>query len=311
MKQYILSNTQKFEYFFLHKEISNIIYLHDEEDNERLDHVVFLEKKDGDVTGIFIRGMNPFISTNRIFDLDDFNLFASYDELTEHKDNIALKIERIGLFFSAEYNELLGLYLSDADDSTSLFILFLHDQIEVKKGCNKSDAAKIISDRYSNNGFVTYEKKSEEGWRQIKVENCYPEYVTRNVMYSLAEKLHLPEPGEFTQDWEYEVADSSRVDEFISFYENEQLDGDEKFALMIIVISSFNDVLSQKGMEAAIWERIKRNLVMDRHIHMNTILYWADIEAELEDSWAIAPYMREVLSLVTQTSPIHPADQNK
>ncbi len=164
MKQYILSNTQKFEYFFLHKEISNIIYLHDEEDNERLDHVVFLEQKNGEVIGLFIRGMNPFISTNRIFDLDDFNLFASYDELIEHKDSLVFRIEHICLFFSVEYNELLGLYLSDADDSTSLFILFLHDQIDVKKGCNKSDAAKIISDRYSNNGFVTCEKKSEEGW---------------------------------------------------------------------------------------------------------------------------------------------------
>lgn len=126
-----------------------------------------------------------------------------------------------------------------------------------------------------------------------------------------AEKLHLPEPGEFTQDWEYEVADSSRVEEFVSFYENEQLDGDEKFALMIIVISSFNDLLREKGMEIAIWERIKRNLVMDRHIHMNTILYWADIGGELEDSWAIAPNMRAVLNLVTQTSPTLPADQNK
>jgi hypothetical protein len=170
MKQYILSNTQKFEYFFLHKEISNIIYLHDEEDNERLDHVVFLEKKNGDVAGIFIRGMNPFISTNRIFDLDDFNLFASYDELTEHKDNIALRIEHICLFFSAEYNELLGLYISNSDDSTSLFISFLYDQIDVKKGCNTSDAAKIISDRYSDNGFITYEKKSEEGWKEIKLK---------------------------------------------------------------------------------------------------------------------------------------------
>ncbi|MNV91537.1 hypothetical protein D3C71_1860400 [compost metagenome] len=75
------------------------------------------------------------------------------------------------MFFSAEYNELLGLYLSNADDSTSLFILFLQDQIDVKKGCNKSDVTKIILDRYSNNGFITYEKKSGGGWKEIKVED--------------------------------------------------------------------------------------------------------------------------------------------
>lgn len=41
MNNYILSITKKFDYFFENKEISNIIYLHDEEDNERLDHCYF------------------------------------------------------------------------------------------------------------------------------------------------------------------------------------------------------------------------------------------------------------------------------
>ncbi|WP_341278991.1 hypothetical protein [Paenibacillus sp. FSL H8-0537] len=170
MNNYILSMTKKFDYFFQQEEISNIIYLHDEEDNERLDHVIFLEKINGDVTGIFIRGMNPLITPNRIFDLDDFNLFASYDGLIERKDNILIKVEHLCLFFSAEYNELLGVYLSDVDDLTSLFILFLHDQIDVKKGCNMSDVTKIITDIHSNNSFITYEKKSG-GWREIKMED--------------------------------------------------------------------------------------------------------------------------------------------
>ncbi|GGG82928.1 hypothetical protein [Paenibacillus radicis (ex Gao et al. 2016)] len=87
MNSYILSFTKKFAYFFEHIEISNIIYLHDEDDNERLDHVIFLEKNDGDVIGIYLRGMNPLISANRIYDLDDFNLFANYDELIECKEN--------------------------------------------------------------------------------------------------------------------------------------------------------------------------------------------------------------------------------
>ncbi|TVX94089.1 hypothetical protein [Paenibacillus agilis] len=171
MNNYILSITKKFDYFFRDKEISNIIYLHDEEDNERLDHVIFLEQNNGDVIGIFIRGMNPLLSPNRIFDLDDFNLLASYDGLIERKDNILFKVEHLCLFVSAKYNELLGVYLSNADDSTSLFILFLHDQIDVKKGCNKSDITEIITDKYLNNGYITYEKKSGGGWKEIKMED--------------------------------------------------------------------------------------------------------------------------------------------
>jgi hypothetical protein len=171
MNNYILSMTKKFDYYFQHIEISNIIYLHDEEDNERLDHVIFLEQNNGDVIGIFIRGMNPLISPNRFSDLDDFNLFASYDGLNEIKDNIFFKVEHIYLFFSAKYNELLGLFLTNANDSTSLFILFLHDQIDVRKGCTRSDIAKIISDTYSNNDFITFEKKGRGWWKEINVED--------------------------------------------------------------------------------------------------------------------------------------------
>lgn len=170
MNSYILSFTKKLDHFFEHKELLNIIYLHDEDDNERLDHVFFLEKDDGDVIGIYIRGMNPLISANRIYDLDDFNLFASYDGLTEYKENLIFKIEYICSFFSSEYNELLGFYLSNNDASSSLFVLFLQDEIDVKKNCSKSDASKILKNKYSTEGYITYEKKSESDWEEIKME---------------------------------------------------------------------------------------------------------------------------------------------
>ncbi|APB72765.1 hypothetical protein PPYC1_21340 [Paenibacillus polymyxa] len=170
MTNYIISFTKKFDYFFEQKEISNIIYLHDEDDNERLDHVLFLEKDDGNVIGLYIRGMNPLISVNRIYDLDDFNLFASYEGLVESKENIKLRIEYICLFFSSKYNELLGFYLSNNDASSSLFVLFLQDEIDVKKNYSKSDASKVIKNKYSTEGYITYEKKSESDWREMKME---------------------------------------------------------------------------------------------------------------------------------------------
>lgn len=167
MNNYILSFTKKFGHFFEQKEISNIIYLHDEDDNERLDHVIFFEKNDGDVIGIYIRGMNPLISVNRIYDLDDFNLFASYEGLIECKENVVFKIEYIDLFFSSQYNELLGFYLWNSDASSSLFILFFHDEIYVNKDCSKSDANRILKKKFSTEGFITYEKKSESDWEKI------------------------------------------------------------------------------------------------------------------------------------------------
>lgn len=167
MNNYIISFTKKFDCFFDKKEISNIIYLHDEDDNERLDHVLFLEKDNGDVIGLYIRGMNPLISVNRVYDLDDFNLFSSYEGLIECKENIKLKIEYIGLFFSTQYNELLGFYLANNDASSSIFILFLQDEIYMEKDCSKYEASRILENRFSTESFITYEKTCETDWRQL------------------------------------------------------------------------------------------------------------------------------------------------
>jgi hypothetical protein len=168
MNNYILSMTKKFNHFFGQKEISKIIYLHDEDDNERLDHVIFFEKVDGNDVGIFIRGINPLISGNRIYDLDDFNLFASYEEgLIECEENFILKVEYINLFFSTQYNELLGFYLSENNKSNSLLIIFMNDEIYMDKNCCKSHVREAIEERHSLDGFITYEKKGENEWEKI------------------------------------------------------------------------------------------------------------------------------------------------
>ncbi|MGG3283322.1 hypothetical protein [Paenibacillus solani] len=168
MNNYILSITKKFDYYFEQKEISNIIYLHAEDDNERLDHVLYLEEDNKDVIGLYIRGMNPLISVNRVYDLDDFNLFASYEGgLIECKENIKLKVEYLCLFFSTQYNELFGFYLANNNTSSSIFILFLHDEIYLEKNCSKYEASKILEKRFSSEGFMTYEKKCETDWRII------------------------------------------------------------------------------------------------------------------------------------------------
>ncbi|WP_019636595.1 hypothetical protein [Paenibacillus fonticola] len=168
MNNYILSFKKKFDYFFVQKKFSNIIYLHAEDDNERLDHVLYLEEDSGDVIGLYIRGMNPLISMHRIYDLDDFNLFASYEEgLIECKENIRLKVEYLCLFFSTQYNELFGFYLANNDESSSIFFLFLEDEMYVEKDCSKYDAKRMLEKKSSTEGFITYEKKCETDWKQV------------------------------------------------------------------------------------------------------------------------------------------------
>lgn len=128
------------------------------------------------------------------------------------------------------------------------------------------------------------------------MEDISPKYVDRETINSLIDKLDLPELDPFMQDWEYEVGNSTRIEEFVAYYENHSLTIKEKFALMIIIISSFDDYLSEgKAIQIeAFWRKIKKNLLTDHEIHIHTIAYWAIEEEELEDCFAVTPYIREV-----------------
>jgi len=127
------------------------------------------------------------------------------------------------------------------------------------------------------------------------MEREYPEYVTKEAVDSLTQKLDLPKNDGFSQDWEYEVSDSSKVEEFLYSYENLGLNKDEKYALMTIIISSYNDAIEEGTMDERTKEKIKFLLLSEVDIHRNIILNWAMLDEEdIENCYAIAPFMREV-----------------
>lgn len=127
------------------------------------------------------------------------------------------------------------------------------------------------------------------------MENVYPEYVTKSAVEGLVKKIKLPAPDEFSQDWEYEVSDSSRITEFLYAYENIELNIDEKFALMIIIISSFNDAILESKAEESSASLIRYHLLQDISIHKNTIYYWSMLdEDDLENSHAVTSFMRGI-----------------
>lgn len=127
------------------------------------------------------------------------------------------------------------------------------------------------------------------------MENVYPEYVTKSAIEGLVKKINLPSPDEFSQDWEYEVSDSSRLTEFLCAYENIELNIDEKFALMIIIISSYNDAIVERKAEESSARRIRYHLLQDISIHKNTIYYWSMLdEDDLDNCHAVTSFMREI-----------------
>ena len=121
--------------------------------------------------------------------------------------------------------------------------------------------------------------------------SMYPSY---DAIISLINKLNLPRMSSY-QDWEYIVADKKRISEFISFYEDNFLNDNEKYILMRIIVESCNDALIEGNLNDNIWNRVKSCLIKDKQIHIDTIDEWAlKDEANLNDCFAITPLIREI-----------------
>ena len=98
------------------------------------------------------------------------------------------------------------------------------------------------------------------------------------------------------QDWEWEVADSDRIDEFISAYESGQLDDDEKFTLMEIIIQSFEEFESSLSIEPR-WKKILNIIENNIELHIYSVWYWSDLENDNEDDqWKVNPFIRSILT---------------
>jgi len=122
---------------------------------------------------------------------------------------------------------------------------------------------------------------------------------TREAIESLAERLELPFDDSM-QDWEWEVADPNRIDEFLHLYEQGSLTDDERFALMETIIQSFEDLTHRPESDPR-WGTVLDTLSLNSDLHISTIWYWASLEVkDLSDTWDVAASVRELLYGTTQ-----------
>ncbi len=70
-----------------------------------------------------------------------------------------------------------------------------------------------------------------------------PRYETKNAIQWLTQQLRL---SSYHQDFDIENADAERVQEFCDFYQNQFLDPEKRFALMRLIIASYNERLFQQ-----------------------------------------------------------------
>lgn len=112
---------------------------------------------------------------------------------------------------------------------------------------------------------------------------------------------------DWMQDWPLEVADSSRLDEFIDLLSGADTD-DDRFALMELVLYSLDEADPDK--QRGLWPVIEALLEREPILYAHEIIYWSlgdegddgkwtmDDLAE-DEGFSITPLMRPVLARVS------------
>lgn len=97
------------------------------------------------------------------------------------------------------------------------------------------------------------------------------------------------------QDWEHESADAHRLGEFLALYEGGGLSDDDRFALMALIVSSFDEWLREGGADEVVSKRIRRHLLANFNLHEWTIHYWCrSDESDPDNVFHVTPFMREI-----------------
>ncbi|KAB2901006.1 MAG: hypothetical protein F9K40_08815 [Kofleriaceae bacterium] len=118
--------------------------------------------------------------------------------------------------------------------------------------------------------------------------------LTAGAISKLTRMLELPASGA-EQDWELELCDAARIDEFVRLYETGELDDEDRRALMSLIVASADDALGAGGTIPAQQARIAALLVRDAHLHLALLDYWSQGEIdEPEAQFLISPWIREV-----------------
>jgi len=96
------------------------------------------------------------------------------------------------------------------------------------------------------------------------------------------------------QDWEWEVADATRLPEFLTTYVSGQLTDDERFSLMEIMIQCVEESEPSERFEAA-WTSLEPLLAGNASLHRSTVEYWACLDSKKdEDMFRVSRRMRDL-----------------
>lgn len=117
----------------------------------------------------------------------------------------------------------------------------------------------------------------------------------KEIIEQLSKELSLPFTG-IEQDWEIEMADSNRINDFLEFYNQNDLSTDKKVAVISLILASYEDFLNENVLEIDDrWNEIKFILESERLIFIDLINYWSlSNEVEEDNLFRITPLIRSI-----------------
>ena len=120
--------------------------------------------------------------------------------------------------------------------------------------------------------------------------------VKKEVIEQLSEELSLPYTG-VEQDWDIEMADPGRVDDFNEFYAENELSVDKKVAVMSLLLASYEDYLCENDLVVdSKWSKIESMLISEMPIFKDLIDYWSlNDNSTRGDVFHITPLVREIV----------------
>ena len=95
------------------------------------------------------------------------------------------------------------------------------------------------------------------------------------------------------QDWELEMADPSRIAEFLDAYITATINTPQRVAVMELIVASFDDLLSSGADDAELWAAVEEHLLSNVDLHRRTIARWSDGEPD-EDNFPIVGRMQRI-----------------
>lgn len=184
------------------------------------------------------------------------------------------------LYNDIKHNSLGG----DTDSPYDVLKDILFDALE------KNDSYEWI-DPMERIEFKEVIKQFRDRLDTILVELKYPSAKTIN---KLTKELKLKETNDYTQDWEFEVANINQLSDYIEYYQSGNLNINEKTTLMRIILEAYNEFLSIENKPDICGEKIKEFLKRDYSIYHEIIEYWACEGEESDNCFVLTPFIRNI-----------------